>query len=141
MGYFLSLPGFNLETFPFAVVRGRANIHILNVSNGYMRPLFRCKATSIYGQQPFFFKQIEYGSSFNFTLGRNIFNGNQRLQWVSMDLKPQFSETLEKIGRLPSSTIGGLIRKQQLNQELKQELAAKEEKCKALQSTLEQERR
>jgi len=50
MGFFLTLPGFNLEKFPFAVVRGRANIHILNVSNGYMRPLFRCKATSIYGQ-------------------------------------------------------------------------------------------
>jgi len=49
-----------------------------------------------------------------------------------MDLKPQFSETLEMIGRLPSSTIGGLIQKQHLNEKLKQQLTAKDQQCKAL---------
>ena len=88
MGYFLPVPGFDLETFPFIIVSGRKSIKILNVNTNYMEPLVKTQATVTYGQEAFFIIEAEFGMVLNFTTGRKLFNGNKRLEWVAMDLKP-----------------------------------------------------
>ena len=93
-GFFLPVLGFDLETFPFFIVSGRNNIKLINVNTDYIEPLIKTKATVTYGQAAFFFIKTDFGMMLNFTTGRKLFNGRKRLEWVAMDLKPQFSETL-----------------------------------------------
>ena len=87
------------------------------MNSGYIHPLVFCKSTATYGQEAFFFLKTDLGIILNFVTGREIFNGNKRLNWVAMDLKPQFSKTLEVIGMLPRSSSKGLIETQlEINQ-------------------------
>ena len=127
MGYFLPMPGFDLETFPFMIVSGAKSIKILNVNTDYMEALVKTKATATYGQEAFFFRKREFGIELNFTTGRKLFNGNKRLEWVVMDLKPQFSKTLEKIGMLPCSSVEAVIQTMLENHEWKEEKRKAEE--------------
>ena len=51
MGFFLPLPGFDLESFPFIIVSARESIKIINVNeeSSYMEPLINTKPTATYG--------------------------------------------------------------------------------------------
>ena len=64
------------------------------MNTDYIEPLIKTEATVTYGQPAFFFIDAELGMTLNFTTGRKLLNGKKRLEWVAMDLKPQFSETL-----------------------------------------------
>ena len=108
-GYFLPVLGFDLEKFPFIVVSGQNDIKLINVNTDYIEPLIKTKATVTYGQEPFFFIKSDFGMTLNFTTGRRLFNGNKRLEWVAMSLKPQFSQTLEMLGVLPISNVKDVI--------------------------------
>ena len=44
-----------------------------------------------------------------------MYNGKKRLEWVAMDLKQEFSNTLEQAKRLPCNTAKDLIETQTEN--------------------------
>ena len=110
MGFFMPLPGFNSDNFPFLIISGNSSIAVLNAKTCYFEPIIFTSASLSYSQQAFFFQKADFGLKLNIATRRNLLNGNKRLQWIQMDIKPQLLETLKRIGELPVSKMKKLIK-------------------------------
>ena len=82
MGFFMPLPDYNEEDYPFLIVSGKFSVALLNVKTGYFEPLINTKASVSYNQPAFFFQRTKFGVKLNLSTGRSLFNGNKRLEWV-----------------------------------------------------------
>ena len=109
----MPVPDFNKDIFPFLIVTGISSIALLNVKTGNIEPLVKTKASSSYDQQAFFFQKSEYSVKLNIACNRQMLNGNRRLEWIQMELKPQLLEILKRIGELPVSNMKQLLHVQE----------------------------
>lgn len=68
-----------------------------------MQPFINAVSAVGCGQPNFFFDEEEYGIvRIHFTINRQIVSESQvRLNWLSMPLKPDFTEVIQKYSRLP----------------------------------------
>ena len=82
MGFFMPLPNYSEEDYPFLIVSGKFSVALLNVKTGYFEPLINTKASVSYNQQAFSFQRTKFGVKLNLSTGRSLFNGNKRLEWV-----------------------------------------------------------
>ena len=100
-GYISKLPGFDEASFPFLAIAGSQAILIINPHDEILDQLVLTPSSCRYSQQAFFFKVQDYGQSVHFTTVVKHDDGTLQLDWVQMRFKPDFKDTLQRIGGLP----------------------------------------
>ena len=96
-----TVPGFDVNDFPFIVCNGWEAFNLINVKDFHMEPLVKASVKTGLSQGAAFFRKESYGFSMHFTTQRITTKGRNLLHWHSMAFRQDIIQTLKKYGRLP----------------------------------------
>ena len=116
------LANFNIESFPFILCSDSRNINLVNVSDGYIKPLIQNKTTCTQGQLPFFVKREDDGIALHFTSIADLLGSTTKLEWRYWRLTKEFSLILAEYGKLPESRTKKILKTMKQNQHLKRQV-------------------
>ena len=84
--FFLKLPKFDEEKFPFIACSGYEHISLINVRDQIMQIFIRSPCKTVQAQQAFFFKEEKFGYSMHFASKENSHSAESH-RWHSLELK------------------------------------------------------
>ena len=92
--WFVPLPNFNPETFPFIVVSGRESFNLVNLKERRMQMLIAAPSKTHGPQEAFFFKKEDYGFTMHFCTKERTSENKDLHNWHCMPFKSDFIERL-----------------------------------------------